>query len=186
LLELEGDEQRAEEAQRKLQKAGMKLGLALASMGAACHIALRGGGGAPSSAPLFDSVDDLAGDLDVRRALERLDEAEVLATDVHDRVEAHPRPPGSGGAPAVHEDRGGRRRRGHPGRRPVGAQPLGRRGVQQRHGAPLGRVEGGGTRRRDHGRDKGGFRRQRQHRLRSRVSKFAGVTKSPSGVTIFL
>jgi hypothetical protein len=82
LLELEGDEQRAEEAQRKLENAGMELGLALVS------IALRGGGGAPSSAALFDSVDGLAEDPDVRRALERLDVAEVLATDVHDRVEA--------------------------------------------------------------------------------------------------
>jgi hypothetical protein len=75
-------QQRAEEAQRKLENAGMELGLALVS------IALRGGGGAPSSAALFDSVDGLAEDPDVRRALERLDVAEVLATDVHDRVEA--------------------------------------------------------------------------------------------------
>jgi hypothetical protein len=91
LLGLDGDKQPccAEEAQQsKLQNAGMYLGLALATMDAARHIALSGGGGAPSpDAPLV-SMDDIAGDPDVCRALESLEEAEALATDAHDRVEA--------------------------------------------------------------------------------------------------
>ncbi|CAD6212855.1 unnamed protein product [Miscanthus lutarioriparius] len=64
----------------------MDLGLAVASMGVAHHLALRGGAPCPS-APL-DSVDDLTGDdLDVWCALEKLGNAAALATRVHDGVE---------------------------------------------------------------------------------------------------
>ncbi|KAJ1282512.1 hypothetical protein BS78_03G058300 [Paspalum vaginatum] len=76
---------RAESAQRALESATMELGFAVASMGAARHLALRGGAPCPS-APL-DSVDDLAGDPAVWCALERLQKAAALATGVHDGVE---------------------------------------------------------------------------------------------------
>ncbi|XP_062233182.1 uncharacterized protein LOC133930536 [Phragmites australis] len=75
----------AEGAQRTLERVSTELALALASMGAARHLALRGGAPCPS-APL-DSVDDLAGDPEVWCALDRLEEAAELATRVHDRVE---------------------------------------------------------------------------------------------------
>ncbi|XP_039808139.1 uncharacterized protein LOC120671938 [Panicum virgatum] len=75
----------AEEAQRALEGASAELGLALASMGAARHLALRGGAPCPS-APL-DSVDDLAGDPGVWCALERLEKAAGIATRVHDGLE---------------------------------------------------------------------------------------------------
>ncbi|OEL35991.1 hypothetical protein BAE44_0002989 [Dichanthelium oligosanthes] len=75
----------AEAAQRALEAASMELGLALASMGAARHLALRGGAPCPS-APL-DSVDDLAGDPGVWWALESLEKAAGLATGVHDAME---------------------------------------------------------------------------------------------------
>ncbi|KAL6626799.1 hypothetical protein ACP70R_030525 [Stipagrostis hirtigluma subsp. patula] len=75
----------AEGAQRALASATTDLGLALVSMGAARHLALRGGAPCPS-APL-ESVDDLAWDPDVWCALERLEKAADLATGVHDRVE---------------------------------------------------------------------------------------------------
>jgi hypothetical protein len=54
-------------------------------MGAARHLALRGGAPCPS-APL-DSVDDLAGDPGVWRALESLEKAAGLATGVRDGME---------------------------------------------------------------------------------------------------
>jgi hypothetical protein len=77
---------RAEAAQRALEGASMELGLAVASMGAARHLALRGGAPCPS-APL-DSEDDLAGDHPgVWCALEKLGNAASLATRVHDGVE---------------------------------------------------------------------------------------------------
>jgi hypothetical protein len=57
-------------------------------MDAARHIALSGGGRAPSPDAPLESVGDIAGDPDVSRALEWLEEAEALATDAHDRVEA--------------------------------------------------------------------------------------------------
>jgi hypothetical protein len=91
LLGLDGDKQPpcTEGAhQSKLENAGMYLGLTLASMDAARHIALSGGGGAPSPDAPLESVGDIAGDPDVSRALEWLEEAEALATDAHDRVEA--------------------------------------------------------------------------------------------------
>jgi hypothetical protein len=75
----------AEETQRALEAASTELGLALASMGAARHLALRGGAPCPS-APV-DSVDDLAGDPAVWCALERLEKAAELAARVHDGVE---------------------------------------------------------------------------------------------------
>ncbi|CAO2180985.1 unnamed protein product [Urochloa humidicola] len=75
----------AEETQRALENAATELGLALASMGAARHLALRGGAPCPS-APL-DSVDDLAGDPAVWCALEKLEKAADLAARVHDGVE---------------------------------------------------------------------------------------------------
>ncbi|XP_025814150.1 uncharacterized protein LOC112891483 [Panicum hallii] len=75
----------AEEAQRALEGASAELGLALASVGAARHLALRGGAPCPS-APL-DSVDDLAGDPAVWCALERLEKAAGIATRVHDGLE---------------------------------------------------------------------------------------------------
>ncbi|CAO2185756.1 unnamed protein product [Urochloa humidicola] len=75
----------AEETQRALESAATELGLALASMGAARHLALRGGAPCPS-APL-ESVDDLAGDPAVWCALERLEKAAELAARVHDGVE---------------------------------------------------------------------------------------------------
>ncbi|KAF8663040.1 hypothetical protein HU200_055632 [Digitaria exilis] len=75
----------AEETQRALEGATAELGLAIASMGAARHLALRGGASCPS-APL-DSVDDLAGDPAVWCSLERLDRAAELATRVHDALE---------------------------------------------------------------------------------------------------
>ncbi|CAO2208926.1 unnamed protein product [Urochloa humidicola] len=75
----------AEETQRALELAATELGLALASMGAARHLALRGGAACPS-APL-DSVDDLAGDPGVWCALEGLEKAAELAARVHDGVE---------------------------------------------------------------------------------------------------
>jgi hypothetical protein len=76
----------AEAAQRALEGASMELGLAVASMGAARHLALRGGAPCPS-VPL-DSVDDLAGDdPGVWCALEKLGNAAALATRVYDGVE---------------------------------------------------------------------------------------------------
>uniref|UniRef100_K3XQ17 Uncharacterized protein n=2 Tax=Setaria italica TaxID=4555 RepID=K3XQ17_SETIT len=75
----------AEETQRALEGASTELGLALSSMGAARHLALRGGAPCPS-APL-DSVDDLAGDPAVWCALERLEKAAELAARVHDGLE---------------------------------------------------------------------------------------------------
>jgi hypothetical protein len=76
----------AEAAQRALEGASMELGLAVASMGAARHLALRGGAPCPS-VPL-DSVDDLAGDAPgVWCALEKLGNAAALATRVYDGVE---------------------------------------------------------------------------------------------------
>jgi len=77
---------RRHQGQRALEGASMDLGLAVASMGAARHLALRGGAPCPS-APL-DSVDDLAGDdPGVWCALEKLGNAAALATRVHDGVE---------------------------------------------------------------------------------------------------
>lgn len=75
----------AEATRRELEGASMELGLAVASMGAARHLALRGGAPCPS-AP-FDSVDDLAGDPGVWCALEKLANAAALATRVHDALE---------------------------------------------------------------------------------------------------
>ncbi|CAL4965392.1 unnamed protein product [Urochloa decumbens] len=75
----------AEETQHALERAATELGLALASMGAARHLALRGGAPCPS-APL-DSVDDLAGDPGVWCALEGLEKAAEIAARVHDGVE---------------------------------------------------------------------------------------------------
>ncbi|TVU21724.1 hypothetical protein EJB05_31381, partial [Eragrostis curvula] len=72
-------------AEDALESAAMELGLALASMGAARHIALRGG--APSPAAPLESADDVAGDPDVWCALDRLEKAAALATGAHDRVE---------------------------------------------------------------------------------------------------
>lgn len=143
VLELSGDQQ-----QRELEDAEMELALAIASMGAARHIALRGGGGAPSSASPLESVDDLAADPDVCCALECLEKAEALATDVHGKVEAA---------------------RGHLGEaallrvRPVGVHPFLLGTARRRQGAPVSEVEGEGTRRRDRGRERGGVSEQRQH-----------------------
>ncbi|KAF8704922.1 hypothetical protein HU200_031166 [Digitaria exilis] len=75
----------AEETQRALEGATAELGLAIASMGAARHLALRGGAPCPS-APL-DTVDDHAGDPAVWCALERLEKAAELAIRVHDGLE---------------------------------------------------------------------------------------------------
>ncbi|KAK3163939.1 hypothetical protein QOZ80_1AG0010450 [Eleusine coracana subsp. coracana] len=86
LLESGGDRKTPpcgeEAAQRKLEDAGVELGLALANMGTARHITRRVGA-APESAD-----DDLAGDPDVRCAMEWMEKAEALAVGAHDRVEA--------------------------------------------------------------------------------------------------
>ena len=130
---------RRHQGQRALEGASMDLGLAVASMGAARHLALRGGAPCPS-APL-DSVDDLAGDdPGVWCALEKLGNAAALATRVHDGVErarGHLRAAELLGFLDEASDGGGDglRRRQH---RAVGAKPVllhvdANVGVQRRH-----------------------------------------------------
>lgn len=126
----------AEETQRALEGASTELGLALAiaSMGAARHLALRGEAPCPRGA--LDSVDDLAGDPAVWCALERLEKTAELATRVHDGLE------GAGGhlraaalLPVLDGIGGGGEGGNSTAPAPVGAEPQLLRAAQRRHGA---------------------------------------------------
>ncbi|KAL5226862.1 hypothetical protein ABZP36_015127 [Zizania latifolia] len=75
----------AEETRRKLEDASTELGLGIANMGAARHLALWGG--APSGRAPLPSVDDLA-DPHMRSSLDQLQKAAEIATRIHDRVES--------------------------------------------------------------------------------------------------
>ncbi|KAG8053411.1 hypothetical protein GUJ93_ZPchr0001g30965 [Zizania palustris] len=75
----------AEEARRKLEDASTELGLGIANIGAARHLALWCG--APSGRAPLPSVDDLA-DPHMRSSLDRLQKAAEIATRVHDRLES--------------------------------------------------------------------------------------------------